>query len=103
MQRVNVRGTRALLRIASAAGVQRAVVTGSALAIGINRQPAPLDESASWSQHALDLPYALMRREVELDAIALARRGSPFSLPARRSRSVQTTHPVRRRTSCWRN
>ena len=72
MQRVNVQGTRALLRIASAAGVQRAVVTGSALAIGVNRQPAPLDESARWSEHALELPYAVMRREVELDAIALA-------------------------------
>jgi dihydroflavonol-4-reductase len=72
MRRVNVQGTRTLLRIASAAGVQRAVVTGSALAIGVNRRPAPLDESASWSEHALDLPYAVMRREVELDAIALA-------------------------------
>jgi dihydroflavonol-4-reductase len=72
MQRVNVLGTRALLRIASAAGVQRAVVTGSALAIGVNRLPAPLDESASWSEYGLQLPYAVMRREVELEAIALA-------------------------------
>jgi dihydroflavonol-4-reductase len=72
MQRVNVQGTRALLRIASAAGVQRAVVTGSALAIGVNRQPSALDESASWSEHAFELPYAVMRRQVELDAIALA-------------------------------
>jgi dihydroflavonol-4-reductase len=72
MQRVNVQGTRALLRSASAAGVRRAVVTGSALAIGVNRQPAPLDESASWSEHAFDLPYAVLRREVELESIALA-------------------------------
>jgi dihydroflavonol-4-reductase len=72
MQRINVEGTRSLLRAAAAGGVRRAVVTGSALAIGVNRQPAPLDESASWSQHALDLPYAMLRRQVELEALAQA-------------------------------
>ena len=41
---------------AAAAGVRRAVVVGSALAIGVNRQAAPLDESADWSRHALDFP-----------------------------------------------
>src|SRR5262245_36847 len=49
MQRVNVDGTRSLLKSAAAAGVRRAVVTGSALAVGVNRQPTPLDETASWS------------------------------------------------------
>ena len=72
MQRVNVEGTRSLLRAAAASGVRRAVVTGSALAIGVNRQPTPLDESANWSQHGLDLPYANLRRQVELDALAQA-------------------------------
>jgi dihydroflavonol-4-reductase len=75
MQRINVDGTRALLQAASAAGVRRAVVTGSALAVGVNRQPTPLDESASWSEHEFDLPYAKMRRQVELDAIAQANAG----------------------------
>ena len=70
MQRINVAGTRSLLQAAAASGVRRAVVTGSALAVGVNRQPEPLDESASWAQHALDLPYALLRRQVELDALA---------------------------------
>src|SRR5262245_5025314 len=51
MQRVNVDGTRSLLATAAAAGVRRAVVTGSALGVGVNRQPTPLDETASWSQH----------------------------------------------------
>ena len=55
MQRINVEGTRTLLQAAAANGVQRADVTGSALAVGVNRQPAPLDESASWSEHGLDL------------------------------------------------
>lgn len=75
MQRINVDGTRALLKAAADSGVRRAVVTGSALAIGVNRKPVPLDESASWSEHALDFPYARLRREVELDALALARDG----------------------------
>jgi dihydroflavonol-4-reductase len=72
MQRVNVEGTRQLLQSAAANGVARAVVTGSALAVGVNREPVPLNESASWSQHAFDLPYAHMRRQAELDALAQA-------------------------------
>jgi dihydroflavonol-4-reductase len=72
MQRINVEGTRLLLQEAAAGGVRRAVVVGSSLAIGVNRQPVPLDESASWSEHALDLAYAKLRRQVELDAIARA-------------------------------
>jgi dihydroflavonol-4-reductase len=72
MQRVNVEGTRRLLQAAAAGGVGRAVVTGSALAVGVNRQPVPLNESASWAQHAFDLPYARMRRQAELDALAQA-------------------------------
>ena len=70
MRRVNVEGTRRLLEIASETGVSRAVVAGSALAVGVNRQPAVLDETADWSQHAFPLPYAMTRREAELDALA---------------------------------
>jgi dihydroflavonol-4-reductase len=70
MRRVNVEGTRALLDAAAACGVRRAVVAGSALAVGVNRKPTPLDESARWSEHAFDLPYATIRREAELDARA---------------------------------
>jgi dihydroflavonol-4-reductase len=72
MQRTNVEGTRSLLQAAAAGGVRRAVVTGSALAIGVHRQPVTLDESADWSQHGLDLPYARLRRQVELDALSQA-------------------------------
>jgi dihydroflavonol-4-reductase len=70
MRRVNVDGTTRLLRTAAAGAVRRAVVTGSALAIGVNRQPASLDETADWSQHAFELPYALIRRDAELEALA---------------------------------
>ena len=72
MRRLNIDGTRALLQAAAANGVRRAVVVGSALAVGVNRQPVPLDESANWSQHAFDLPYAHLRRQAELDALAQA-------------------------------
>ncbi len=72
MRRINVDGTRRLLLAAAASGVRRAVVTGSALAVGVNRKPVPLDESASWSEHAFDIPYASIRREVELEALAQA-------------------------------
>jgi dihydroflavonol-4-reductase len=74
MRRVNVEGTRQLLRAAADGGARRAVVAGSALAVGVNRQPVALDESAPWSQHAFDIPYAQIRREAEAEALA---RSSP--------------------------
>jgi dihydroflavonol-4-reductase len=70
MRRVNIEGTRRLLEIAAESGVQRAAVAGSALSVGVNRQPAALDESADWSSHAFPLPYAETRRKAELDARA---------------------------------
>lgn len=70
MRRVNVGGTQRLLQSASAAGVRRAVVAGSALSVGVNREPAPLDESADPSPHAFALPYAMIRGEAEREALA---------------------------------
>jgi dihydroflavonol-4-reductase len=75
MRQTNVAGTVELLRAAASAGVRRAVVVGSALAVGVNRQPSPLDERADWSAHAFDLPYALIRRDAEMAALAEAREG----------------------------
>lgn len=72
MRRVNVLGTHQLLAAAAAQGVTRAVITGSALAVGVNREPVPLTETASWSEHAFDIPYALSRRQAEQEALALA-------------------------------
>ena len=46
MERINVGCTNQLLTIAAAGGVKRAVVASSALAVGVNRKPQPLDESA---------------------------------------------------------
>ena len=75
MRRVNVDGSRALLQAAAENGVRRAVVTGSALAVGVNKEAAPLAESADWSRHAFDLPYALVRREAEIEARRMAKPG----------------------------
>jgi dihydroflavonol-4-reductase len=75
MRRINVAGTERLLDTAAANGVTRAVVTGSALAVGVNRQPRPLDETADWSQHAFTIPYALIRREAEQASLRRSRPG----------------------------
>jgi dihydroflavonol-4-reductase len=72
MQRINIAGTRDLLETAAACGVKRAVVAGSALAVGVNRKPAPLSESANWAEHAFNLQYANIRRQAELNALAHA-------------------------------
>ena len=69
MRQVNVAGTRQLLQAAAASGVRRAVVAGSALSVGVNRQPGPLTEADSSPQHEFELPYAAIRREAELDAL----------------------------------
>ena len=72
MQQINIAGTRQLLETAAASGVKRAVVAGSALAVGVNKTPKPLDETANWSEHAFDLQYANIRRQAELNALAHA-------------------------------
>jgi dihydroflavonol-4-reductase len=72
MRRVNVDGTRRLLQAAAAAGVRRAVVVASALGVGVNREPVALNEFAAWSAHAFDLPYAVIRRQAELEALSQA-------------------------------
>jgi dihydroflavonol-4-reductase len=69
MERINVGCTNQLLTAAAASGVKRAVVASSALAVGVNRNPQPLDESADWSKHAFDLHYALVRRRAEAEAL----------------------------------
>ena len=72
MQRINITGTRDLLETAASCGVKRVVVAGSALAVGVNRNPKALDESANWAEHAFDFQYANIRRQAELNALAHA-------------------------------
>ncbi len=80
MREVNIAGTHRLLDAAAAKGVGRVVVASSALAVGVNRRPQPLDEIADWAEHAFDFPYAIMRRQAEQEALAMARPG--FSVVA---------------------
>jgi dihydroflavonol-4-reductase len=75
MRRINVDGTLRLLDIGAAKGVSRAVVTGSALAVGVNRRPQPLDETADAAEHAFDFPYAAIRKRAEQEALARSRQG----------------------------
>ena len=75
MRRVNVGGTERLLDVAASKGVTKVIVAASALGVGVNRRPEPLDETANWAEHAFELPYATMRREAELKALAKARPG----------------------------
>jgi dihydroflavonol-4-reductase len=72
MRRINIAGTSRLLDTAAGSGAKRAVVAGSALAVGVNRVPTPIDETAEWARHAFELPYAVMRREAELNALTRA-------------------------------
>jgi dihydroflavonol-4-reductase len=75
MRQTNVVGTQRLLDAAAAAGVGRIAFASSALAVGVNRRPEPLDETANWNDHALDLQYAKIRREAEQQALARAKPG----------------------------
>jgi dihydroflavonol-4-reductase len=73
MRRINVAGTQQLLETAAATGVARAVVTGSALAVGVNRRPEAINESADATEHAFDFPYAVIRGQAEREALARSR------------------------------
>jgi dihydroflavonol-4-reductase len=75
MRRINIEGTNRLLETAAAKGVTRAVVASSSLAVGVNRRPEPLDETADWADHAFNLPYATLRRQAEQEALARTRPG----------------------------
>ena len=73
MRRINVTGSELLLDTAAASGVARAVVAGSALAVGVARRPHTLTEAAESPEHVLDLPYAAIRREAEQQSLSRAR------------------------------
>lgn len=70
MEQVNVVGTRNILFAATEARVERLVVSSSALTVGLNREPKPLDETSDWATNQFNLPYALSRRKAEQEALA---------------------------------
>lgn len=72
MTEVNVNGTRNILLAAEEMGVKKAVVSSSALTVGINSTPVPLDETADWATYGLKIPYAISRLKAEQEALSLA-------------------------------
>lgn len=65
-----MQGTRNLLEAAARAGVSRAVISSSALAVGLHHEADLLDENADWEQYAFSLPYAISRRAAEQMALS---------------------------------
>ena len=80
MRRINLLGSQRLFSSAEAMGVTTAVVASSCLAVGVNRRAEPLDENADWGTHAVDIPYARIRRQAEQQALSMAKPG--FSVVA---------------------
>ena len=80
MRRINLEASARLLRSAEAMSVRTVVVASSCLAVGVNRRPESLDEDADWTTHAIDIPYARVRRQAEQQALAMAKPG--FSVVA---------------------
>lgn len=70
MNEINVVGTRNVLQAAKEAGVKRVIVSSSCLAVGLNYQPKPLNETADWNKYQFNLPYALSRRQAERESLA---------------------------------
>ncbi len=66
---VNVIGTKNVLNAAEKASVKRVVASSSVLAVGLNPERKPLDEQADWETYRCNVPYALSRREAELEAL----------------------------------
>jgi dihydroflavonol-4-reductase len=50
-------------------------VASSALAVGVNRSPQAVDETADWDTCHFDLAYAITRRQAEIEALAQSRAG----------------------------
>ena len=70
MEQINVVGTRNLLQAATEAGVKRVVISSSSLTVGLNQESEPLNETADWTKHQFNLPYALSRRKAEQECLA---------------------------------
>jgi dihydroflavonol-4-reductase len=66
---VNVMGTNNVLNAAETTGVKRVIVSSSALAVGLNPDPKLLNEDADWDTYKFNFPYAVSRREAELEAL----------------------------------
>jgi dihydroflavonol-4-reductase len=75
---LNVEGTRIVLEEALRAGVQRAILTSSAAAIGPARRRRVADETQVWDAGRYGIPYVDSRHEAEVEALRLISRGLPL-------------------------
>jgi len=65
VRRVNVEGTRTVLRAAADSGVERVVYVSTVDAIGLPPPGQVADESTNWPPGRIDNPYAATKREAE--------------------------------------
>jgi dihydroflavonol-4-reductase len=72
VRRVNVDGTRGLLRAAARAGVERVVHVSTVDAIGLPPPGQVADETTDWPPGRIDNVYAATKREAEAEARAAA-------------------------------
>jgi dihydroflavonol-4-reductase len=75
---LNVEGTRIVLEEALRAGVERAVYTSSAAAIGPAPERAIADETQVWDAGRYGIPYVDSKHEAEVEALRLIARGLPL-------------------------
>ena len=78
MFEVNVRGTRTVLGEALRAGVERAVYTSSAAALGPAPPGGAADETQLFTAGHLGIPYVNSVHEAEAEALRLAAKGLPL-------------------------
>jgi dihydroflavonol-4-reductase len=75
LYRINVEGTRNVLRSALEAGVERVLHVSSISAVGVAKGRKPLDEKAVWNFDAIDLEYARTKHLAELEVADAVRKG----------------------------
>jgi dihydroflavonol-4-reductase len=75
---LNTEGTRIVLEEALRAGVERAVYTSSAAAIGPAPPGSTADESNIWDAGRYAIPYVDSKHEAEVEALRLVVRGLPL-------------------------
>jgi dihydroflavonol-4-reductase len=75
---LNLEATRVVLEEALRGGVERAVYTSSAAAIGPAPQGATADETNVWDAGRYAIPYVDSKHEAEVQALRLIARGLPL-------------------------
>ncbi|NTW10784.1 MAG: SDR family oxidoreductase [Chlorobiaceae bacterium] len=75
LYRINVEGTRNILRSAIAGGVKRVLHVSSISALGIAKGKKPADENAEWDFDDISLEYARTKHIAELEVTEAVRNG----------------------------